>query len=166
MLPTLAETNSKPRSASAPANRSIATSWLPTASSVRSIEATPRSARAGSVVPGCAPSVKREIVTIAFARDSEVMTPAPRRNGIATTRSPTRAATTRMNSSSPNGENTLRVRVTSKVAASGGSRCASRSISGARKSSAQIAALTGYPGMPSSGTRRVARSLANAKTSG
>jgi hypothetical protein len=64
----------------------------------------------------------REIVTIAFARESEVMTPAPR-SGIATTR----AATTRMNSFAQRREHFARQHHLERRCVAG-SRCASRSM--------------------------------------
>jgi hypothetical protein len=43
------------------------------------------------------------------ARTSDMITPAPRASGVAITRSPTRPSLTRMYSSSPIGESTLRL---------------------------------------------------------
>ena len=77
------------------------------------------------------------------ALTNDINTPAPLANGVATTRSPTLPNETRINSSSPMGESTLRVSTACIVGRSGGSCPCQRYSSGRTIRSNVIAADTG-----------------------
>ncbi len=97
------------------ASRSRVTSWLPTMSRVRSTTWRGRSSSAMAWLPSSRPSLSAGMRRMPSARVSEVMAPAPRFKGVATTRCPTRPRCTRRNSSCPSLEGSLRPTLTSMV---------------------------------------------------